>query len=103
MQNDLLEKIKANPSYQELTRKRTSFAVTLTVTMLIMYYAFILVIAFNKSLLGASLSGGVITVGIPVGIGIIIASFVLTGIYTRRANGEFDELSAKIKDEVLRG
>ncbi|MBI3874168.1 MAG: cation/acetate symporter ActP [Arcobacter sp.] len=58
-----------------------------------MYYAFILVIAFDKSLLGVSLSGGVTTVGIPVGVAIILISIVLTGIYTNRANTEFDELT----------
>lgn len=65
------------------------------------YFAFILTIAFNPSLLGTPLAeGSVTTVGIPVGIAVIIFAFVLTGIYTNRANGEFDDLANKIKDSV---
>jgi uncharacterized membrane protein (DUF485 family) len=103
MDAKMIEQIKNNPNYKELIQKRSSFAWTLTIVMLVMYYAFILVIAFNKQLLGASLSGGVTTVGIPVGIFIIVVSFVLTGIYTSRANGEFDDLNNKIKEDIARG
>jgi len=103
MDKSMVEKIKANPKYQELVAKRSSFALKLTIIMLVMYYAFILVIAFNKELLGASLSGGVTTVGIPVGVLIIVVSFVLTGIYTNRANGEFDDLTNAIKKDVAKG
>ncbi len=69
--------------------------------MLIVYFTFILTIAFKPSLLAIPLSeGSVITIGVPIGILIILFAFVLTGIYTRRANGEFDDLSKKIKDAV---
>lgn len=100
MKANIVDIVKNSPSYKELVAKRTSFSLKLVAIMLIMYYAFILVIAFDKKLLSASLSGGVTTVGIPVGIGIIVASFILTGIYTKRANSEFDELSEKVKEEV---
>jgi uncharacterized membrane protein (DUF485 family) len=46
---------------------------------------------------GLLFAGSVTTVGIPVGIGVILSAFILTGIYVRRANTEFDELTAKIK------
>jgi uncharacterized membrane protein (DUF485 family) len=68
--------------------------------MLVVYYAFILLIAFSPETLGASLSGGMTTVGIPVGIAIIIFSFAMTGIYVKRANSEFDDLLKKVKDDV---
>lgn len=103
MDKMMIEKIKANPKYQELVTKRSSFALKLTITMLVMYYAFILVIAFDKALLGVSLSGGVTTVGIPIGIAIIVVSFVLTGVYTQRANGEFDDLANAIKKDLAKG
>jgi hypothetical protein len=41
-------------------------------------------------------AGAVTTIGIPVGILIIVAAFVLTGIYVRRANAEFDALNQQI-------
>lgn len=103
MDKMMVEKIKANPKYQELVAKRSSFALKLTIVMLVMYYAFILVIAFDKSLLGVSLSGGVTTVGIPIGVAIIVISIVLTGIYTNRANTEFDDLTNAVKNDVAKG
>ncbi len=99
MKANIVEIVKNSPSYQELVSKRTSFGLKLAAIMLVTYYAFMLVIAFDKKLLGISL-GGVTTVGIPVGMGIIVFSFILTGIYTKRANTEFDELSEKVKEEV---
>lgn len=101
MNNELVEKIKANPDYQELVSKRTGFAVKLTIAMLVVYFTFILTIAFNPSALGTPMSGdSVTTIGIPIGIVIIIFAFILTGIYTKRANGEFDDLNNKIKQAI---
>jgi uncharacterized membrane protein (DUF485 family) len=101
MQNNIIEAIKNNPNYQKLVRERTSFSLKLAGIMLVMYYAFVLTIAFDKKLLAIKIAS-VTTIGIPIGIAIIVISFVLTGIYTKRANGEFDELTDKIKDDVKR-
>lgn len=102
MQQDLVHAIKSNPKYHELLTKRKSFAWILAAVMLIIYYGFILIVAFNKEFLGQPLSAGSITtVGIPIGLGVIISAFVLTGIYVRRANSEFDRLTREIKEEVL--
>jgi len=98
MKKEQVQAIKNDPNFQELVTKRSTFAWTLTLAMLVVYFAFILTIAFNPSALGAPLSAdSVTTVGIPVGIVIIIFAFILTGIYVRRANSEFDELTEKIK------
>jgi len=101
MNQELVEKIKANPDYQKLIKTRTGFAIKMTIAMLVVYFSFILTIAFNPSVLGTPLSSDTVTsVGIPIGIAIIIFAFVLTGIYTRRANTEFDDLTNKIKKAV---
>lgn len=101
MQKEMIEKIKNDPNYQELVSKRSSFSIKLTIVMLIVYFAFILTIAFEPSLLGAPLSSdSVTTVGIPVGMAVIFFAFILTGIYTKRANGEFDDLNNKIKESL---
>jgi uncharacterized membrane protein (DUF485 family) len=96
-----VEKIKNNPKFQKLVKERSAFAWKLSIAMLVVYYAFILVIAFSPATLGISM-GGIMTVGIPVGVGIILFSFIITGIYVRRANGEFDTLTQQIKDEAGR-
>lgn len=101
MEREFFDRVRTNPKYHELVRKRGSFTAMLSFLMLVLYYAFIAVLAFNPGLLGIPLmSGHITTVGIPVGVLIIVLSFVLTGIYVRRANGEFDELTRQIKEET---
>ena len=102
MENDLAKRISAMPKYQELKRKRSSFGWWLTLAMMVVYYGFILLVAFNKEFLSQQLwEGSITTVGIPIGLGVIISAFILTGIYVFRANSEFDRLTAEIKEEVL--
>ena len=101
MNKELVEKIKANPDYQKLVKTRTGFAIKLTISMLVVYFTFILTIAFNPSALAVPLSADTVTtIGIPIGMAIIVFAFVLTGIYTKRANTEFDDLSNKIKQAI---
>jgi len=101
MTQELVDKIKNNPDYQELISKRSSFSIKLSIAMLVVYFTFILTIAFSPETLGIPISSdSVTTIGIPIGIAIIVFAFVLTGIYTKRANGEFDDLSNKIKQAI---
>ncbi len=97
---EIVARVQANPKFQELVQKKTGFGWMLSIVMLAIYYGFILVLAFNPSGLGASLSGGITTVGIPVGLGVIISAFVLTGVYVQRANGEFDRLTQEVVEEA---
>ena len=59
-------------------------------------------VAFGKGFLGIPLGNGVMTIGIPIGLAVIVSAFALTGIYVRRANSEFDELTEKIKKEAVK-
>ncbi|CAM3966439.1 MULTISPECIES: DUF485 domain-containing protein [Rahnella] len=100
--NDLIyQRVVNNPRFRELVQKRSRFAWLLSGITLVLYVAFILLIAFDPQWLGTPLyEGATITRGIPVGVGLIVISFVLTGIYVIRANGEFDRLTADIIREV---
>jgi len=101
MQQEIVDNVKNNPKYHELVDKRTRFAWILSIIMLVIYYAFILVIAFKPTLLATKISAdSVITIGIPIGILIILSAFILTGIYVWRANGEFDLLIKQIKEDL---
>jgi len=103
MDQNLVEKIKSNPSYQKLVTERSAFAWKLTITILVVYYAFILLIAFSPATLGAKIAaGGMATVGIPVGVAIIVFAFILTGIYVKRANSEFDGLLEQVKKDIAK-
>ena len=92
----LAARVKADPEFHELVRRRSRLAWGLSILMVVIYFGFVLTIAFNKELLAASLSGGVTTVGIPVGLGVIISAFVLTGLYVARANSVFDDMTRRI-------
>lgn len=100
MNDELVERIKANPKYQELIAKRKSFSIKLSIFVLVMFYAFILTIAFEPTLLATKLGDGVMTVAFPIAAAIIIVSFITTLIYVRRANGEFEELTDAIQEDV---
>ena len=96
MIDPMVARIEANPKYHELKRKRSSFGWLLTVLMLLVYYGYIGLIAFDKELLAKPLGAGVTTLGIPIGLGVIVFTVLITGLYVRRANGEYDRLTAEI-------
>ncbi len=102
MQDDLIQRVISNPQYQELKAKRSSFGWTLTWAMMIVYYGFIALIAFDKSFLAQKIGSGVTTIGIPIGFGVIVFTVVITAIYVRRANSEYDDLTAAITKAVLK-
>jgi len=102
VQNDLVERVRSNPKFQELVTKRTRFGWTLTALMMVVYYGFILLVAFKKDFLASRLGEGVMTMGMPIGLGVIVFTIVITAIYVKRANSEFDQLSEEINKAVLK-
>ena len=100
MSDSIVAKIEANPKYHELKRKRNAFGWTLTILMLIVYFGYIALIAFNKPFLAQPIGNGVTTLGIPIGLAVIIFTIVITGIYVRRANGEYDHVTTEILEEA---
>jgi uncharacterized membrane protein (DUF485 family) len=100
MDKELVKKIKSNPKYNELVSKRNSFATILSLFVLVMFYGYVLVIAFNKELLAVKIGEGVMTLAYPVGAAIIVISFITTLIYVNRANSEFEDLELSIKNVV---
>lgn len=100
MKDELVERIENNPKYQELVSKRNSFGIKLGIFVLVMFYAFILTIAFNKEILATKIGDGLTTVAFPIALAILIISFITTIIYVKRANGEFEDLTNEIKKDV---
>jgi uncharacterized membrane protein (DUF485 family) len=68
--------------------------------MLVVYFGFILSIAFFKEFLSLKI-GEHITLGLPIGIGIIIFAWILTGFYTRWANQKYDKSVRELRNEIL--
>jgi len=101
MDDNLVQRIAAHPRYRELRARRTRFGWTLTLLMLAVYYGFILLVAFNKPFLSQRLGDGVMTVGIPLGFGVIVFTVLITAYYVRRANAEYDTLTAMVVKEAV--
>ncbi|MFJ4144730.1 DUF485 domain-containing protein [Pseudomonas sp. NPDC089734] len=101
MNDSIYLSIQNSPRFKELVSKRERFAWILSAIMLGLYAAFILLIAYGPHILGTKISAtSTITWGMPIGVGLIVAAFILTGIYVRRANGEFDELNNAVLKEI---
>jgi uncharacterized membrane protein (DUF485 family) len=100
--DDMTARILANPKYQELRRKRNTFGWTLTLAMMVVYYGYIALIAWNKPFLSQPIGTGVTTLGVPIGMGVIIFTVLITGYYVRRANSEFDSLTRAILEEQVK-
>lgn len=88
-----------NPRYQELVRSRNRLAWTLSIAVLAIYLVFIFLVAFDKPLLATKVAGTT-TLGIVLGVIVIVLAFLLTAFYVVRANGRFDELTEQIKREA---
>ena len=93
-------RIQKHPKYLELRKKRNTFGWLLTILMMVVYYGYIALIAFNKPFLAQPIGSGVTSLGIPIGMGVIVFTVVITAIYVRRANSEFDDLTTDILKDV---
>lgn len=96
MQDPVVAKIEAHPAYTQLKQKRNRLGAWLTVLMLMAYFGFIGLIAFDKAFLAQPIGAGVTSLGIPMAFGVIVFTIAITGLYVRRANGEYDRLTAEI-------
>lgn len=102
MDDNLVRRISGLAEYRKLKARRTRFGWTLTALMLIVYYGFVLLVAFDKPLLAQRLGSGTMTLGMPIGFGVILFTIAITAYYVVRANAEFDTLSDAIKKEALK-
>ena len=102
VKQEVYQRIKNHPDFITLVAKRRKFAWQLSAVVLGMYFSFILLVAFAPWILATPItSHSTTTWGIPIGIFIIVMSFLLTGVYAKRANTEFDEESQRIIEECL--
>jgi uncharacterized membrane protein (DUF485 family) len=98
-QDDVVARITKNPKFQQFVSTRNVYSNIMTMLMMVVYFGYILLIAFNKPFLATKMSaGGTISIGIPMGIGVLVFTIIITWIYVRRANTEFDAT----KDEIVK-
>ena len=102
MIDPVVTKIQNHPKYLELRSKRNTLGVTLTILMLVVYYGYIALIAFDKSFLAQPIGAGVTSLGIPIGMGVIIFTIAITGYYVNVANNKFDTLTEELMKDVTK-
>jgi uncharacterized membrane protein (DUF485 family) len=91
--------ILQDPEFRMMARRKNMVSLALTIIMVVVYFGFIALLAWGKEIIGRPIGGG-ITLGIPIGIGVIVLAWVLTGIYVRWANASYDDMVARIKQKV---
>ena len=97
---DVLDRISKNPKFLEFVAMRSRYGIIMSIISAAAYYGFILLVAFDKQLLATKIGSGVTTLGVPLGVGVIVFTILLTWIYVRRANGEFDAINEAIIKEA---
>jgi len=96
VEHEMTMRIVRDPLYQRLKSTRSRLGWALALAMMIVYYGFILLVAFDKPFLATRLGLGVTTIGMPIGLGIIVFTVAITAWYVRRANREFDALTEQV-------
>ena len=100
MQN-VLDRVTANPKFLEFVAMRNRYSIIMTIISAAAYYGFILLVAFEGPWLGTKIGPGMTTsIGVPIGVGVIVFTIILTWIYVRRANSEFDSTNEAIIHEA---
>ena len=98
---DIVDRVQKNPKFLEFVAKRNNYSILVTIISAAAYYGFILLVAFNGPWLGTKLGPGMVTsIGVPIGVSVIVFTIVVTWIYVRRANTEFDETNEAILREA---
>ena len=97
-----LKRIEADPNYQKLVSERKTFGWTLAIIILVLYYGYIAIVAFAPGVIAEKVSGD-ITIGIIMGLALILVSILLTGIYVLRANSAYDDLTNAIVNAAKLG
>jgi len=90
--------ILEDPEFKALVAKKNSVSLFLTAAEFILYFGFISLIAWGKPFLITKFEGSAVTYGIPIAIGTIILSWILTGVYIFWANNTYDTAVKRVKE-----
>ena len=100
MEQEIVRRVKADPNYQKLVKTRSRYGWMLAWSVMIVYYGFTALNAFDKPFMASKIGDGVMSWGVPLGLFVILFTVAVTGIYVRRANREFDALTEAIHRNV---
>lgn len=93
---------QASPEFQELRSRLRRFVFPMTAIFLVWYGVYVLLGAFAHDFMATQVFGNV-NVGLLLGLGQFLSTFVITGLYVRFANRELDPRAAAIREELEGG
>ena len=96
---DIKADLIASPAFRRLVTRRWRVSLLLTACLFVLYYGYIVLIAVNKPWL-AQRMGGVTPIGIPIGAGVIVGSWVLTALYVVWANRHYDPEAQRLRESI---
>ncbi|MGZ0713135.1 DUF485 domain-containing protein (plasmid) [Coraliomargarita sp. W4R53] len=91
--------VESSPEFVELKRRHRSFVFPMAVAFLLWYFAYVLLSSFASDFMAQRVSGD-ITVGLVLGLGQFVTTFVITMWYVSFANRKLDPLSSEIRGEL---
>lgn len=100
LSDPMLQKIQQMAEYQALTRARKKIIWPLASAVILVYFALVLAIAFVPAELGKSISGGATSIGVVLGLGVIVFCLVVTGIYVMYANRILEPLARQLQHKI---
>lgn len=101
MSDQTYERVANHPMFATMVAKRNRFALLLSAIVLVVYYGFVLTASLQPGTFASPISEGLTwCLGLVAGFAIQAFAFVMTGVYVRRANGEFDAMNRVILEEA---
>jgi len=91
-----------SPDFHRLLARRWRVSLLLTTLLFVLYYGYIILIAVNRPLVSRKI-GETTTIGIPLGVAVILGAWVLTALYVVWANRYYDGEAARLRDRLRRG
>ncbi|MFZ4539304.1 DUF485 domain-containing protein [Propionivibrio sp.] len=103
MSSEMYERMRVNPKFQELVKKRGRFAWALAIIVFTMFFGFVLMVAFDPVALGQPVSEvSLVSVGVVIELFLFFFFWVIAAFYVSIANSEFDALTEEIIQQALK-
>ena len=94
--NERLHRIGQDPHYLALVRLRSRISWGLSLLVIVIFLGYMLLVAFAGPFLGRPIGTMTTTIGIPIGLFVILSGIGLTAIYVVIANRRFDADTAAL-------
>ena len=97
MSSEIHERMRVDPTFRKPVAIRGGFAWTLSFIVLILFYGFVMAVAFYPATLGKPVSeGSMLTIGVAVELFLFVFFWALAALYVKRANSEFDAMTQEV-------